>query len=170
MLKVRYKFYAQLTNGDFAMHAKDKTNVGLDSELGQDDDMNVMVGAQADDAKTKRLSKRGSEFLIVFCAVLIVFYLVVCILAHCAYREFKGCAEDCAGGSVNLVDGNILYFAIIDKREDDAIEEQEEIDRRRQERAMQRAMMMSQNNNDPMMQADEEMMGMMAAGEGGAME
>jgi hypothetical protein len=72
------------------------------------------------------LAKRGSEFLIVFCAVLIVFYILVSILAHCAYREFKGIAEECAGGSVNLVDGNILYYAIIDKREEDAIEEQEE--------------------------------------------
>lgn len=92
--------------------------------------MNVMVQG-GDDVKTRRLSKRGSEFLIVFCACLIVFYLVACILAHCAYREWKGIAEDCAGGSVNLVDGNILYFAIIDKREDDAIEEQEELDKRR---------------------------------------
>lgn len=91
--------------------------------------MNVMV--QADDIKTKRLARRGSQFLIVFCCVLIAFYLIVSILAHCAYREFKGIAEDVAGGSVNLVDGNILYFAIIDKREDDAIEEQEELDKRR---------------------------------------
>jgi len=108
-----------LTNGDFN-HGKpgDSQNIIMDDP---DNDMNVMV--QSDDAKTKRLSKRGSEFLIVFCACLIVFYLVACILAHCAYREWKGIAEDCAGGSVNFVDGNILYFAIIDKREDDAIEE-----------------------------------------------
>ena len=90
----------------------------------------VMVQG-SDDAKTRRLSKRGSEFLIIFCACLIVFYIVACILVHCAYREWKGIAEDCAGGSVNFVDGNILYFAIIDKREDDAIEEQEMLDKRR---------------------------------------
>ena len=45
LLKVRYKFYAQLTNGDFATHPKDKANVGLESEIGQDDDMNVMVAS-----------------------------------------------------------------------------------------------------------------------------
>lgn len=84
--------------------------------------MNVMVKG-GDDPKMKRLEKHGSEFLIWFCAILIVFYIVVSVLAHCAYREFKGIAEECAGGSVNFVDGNILYFAIIDKREDDAIEE-----------------------------------------------
>jgi len=120
---MRYQFYAQLTNGDFKTKPEDSSNVGIHSQMdGSDDDMNVMVQG-GDDVKTRRLSKRGSEFLIVFCACLIVFYLVACILAHCAYREWKGIAEDCAGGSVNLVDGNILYFAIIDKREDDAIEE-----------------------------------------------
>lgn len=45
LLKVRYKFYAQLTNGDFATHPRDKANVGLESEIGQDDDMNVMVAS-----------------------------------------------------------------------------------------------------------------------------
>lgn len=124
LLKMRYHFYAELTNGDFAK-PQDHANVGLHLSDGQDDDMNVMTQG-GDDVKTRRLAKRGTEFLIVFCACLIVFYLVACILAHCAYREFKGIAEECAGGSVNLVDGNILYFAIIDKREDDAIEEQEE--------------------------------------------
>jgi len=89
----------------------------------QEDDLNVMVQAGEADAKTKKLAKHGSAFLITFCICLILFYLVVSILAHCAYREFKGIAEECAGGSVNYVDGNILYFAIIDKREEDAIEE-----------------------------------------------
>lgn len=121
-LKFRYNFYAEVTNGDF-VKPHDHMHVGLGIEDGQDDDLNVMV--QDSDAKTRRLAKRGTEFLIIFCAVIIGFYIIVCILAHCAYREFKGIAEECAGGSVNLVDGNILYFAIIDKREDDAIEEQE---------------------------------------------
>jgi len=40
-----------------------------------------------------------------------------------AYREFKGIAEDCAGGSVNVKDANILHYAIIDKREEDLIEQ-----------------------------------------------
>jgi len=47
-LKMRYKFYAQLTNGEFAHEAKDSMNVGL-----PDDTSNVMV--QQEDAKSKRL-------------------------------------------------------------------------------------------------------------------
>ena len=48
-------------------------------------------------------------------------YIVFCLIAHYAYREFKGLAEDCAGGSINSFDGNILHYAIIDKREDDQL-------------------------------------------------
>ena len=61
---------------------------------------------------------------------LILFYIVVSLIAHCAYREFKGIAEDCAGGSINLTDGNILYYGIIAKREQDAIDEQKELEER----------------------------------------
>lgn len=154
-LKMRYHFYAEIMNGDFARKPSDHANIGLQmSPDDQDDDVNVMVAARAEDAKTRRLSKHGSEFLITFCICLILFYIIVSILAHCAYREFKGIAEECAGGSVNYVDGNVLYFAIIDKREEDAIEEQEEQDRRRQERAMQRAMMMDNDEENMMMMGE----------------
>lgn len=50
------------------------------------------------------------------------------VLAHCAYREFKGVAEECAGGSINMTDGNILYYGIIAKREQDAIDEKKELE------------------------------------------
>lgn len=50
------------------------------------------------------------------------------VLAHCAYREFKGVAEECAGGSINGTDGNILYYGIIAKREQDAIDEKKELE------------------------------------------
>ena len=63
-----------------------------------------------------------------------MFYLVAAIVAHYAYREYKGLAEDCAGGSVNFKDGNILYYGIIDKREDDAIAERVEQLKRQNER------------------------------------
>jgi hypothetical protein len=52
----------------------------------------------------------------------------VSVLAHCAYREFKGVAEECAGGSINGTDGNILYYGIIAKREQDAIDEKKELE------------------------------------------
>ena len=53
---------------------------------------------------------------------------------HCAYREWKGQAEDCAGGSITFTDGNFLHYGVIDKREDDAIEELKEKKKRKKER------------------------------------
>ncbi len=53
---------------------------------------------------------------------------------HCAYREWKGQAEDCAGGSITFTDGNFLHYGVIDKREDDAIEELKEKKKKRKER------------------------------------
>ena len=55
-----------------------------------------------------------------------LFYIVFSIVAHCAYREWKGLAEDCAGGSINYTDGNYLHYAVIVKREAAAIKEREE--------------------------------------------
>ena len=69
---------------------------------------------------------------------MILFYIIISIIAHCAYREFKGVAEDCAGGSINGTDGNILYYGIIAKREQDAIDEKEELKRRARERQERR--------------------------------
>lgn len=74
-----------------------------------------------EDPKSTRLQIHGATFLIVFCSALIIWYVLSSCLAHCAYREWKGIAEDCAGGSVTMTtNGNILLYAIIDKREDDA--------------------------------------------------
>ena len=129
---------------------------------GPEDDANVMV-LKSDDAKTKTLFKKGPYFLLILCFILIIFYIVACILAHCAYREWKGIVEDCARGSVNRVDSNIFYLAIIDKRENDAIEEQDELDKKRRERALQRAMMMGD-------QAMDDENNMMMMGEGGQIE
>jgi len=42
--------------------------------------------------------------LVVFCVVLILWYIIISLVAHCAYREWKGVAEDCAGGSVDRYD------------------------------------------------------------------
>lgn len=65
---------------------------------------------------------------------MIFLYIVFSIIAHFAYREFKGIAEDQAGGSVDGKDGNILHYGIIAKREDDAIEELKENEKLRKER------------------------------------
>lgn len=94
----------------------------------QQEDQNVNLESSGDeDSKGSKLAdQHGPTFIITFCCVFILFYLVACIVAHYAYREYKGLAEDCAGGSINFMDGNILYYGIIDKREDDAIAERVE--------------------------------------------
>jgi len=84
--------------------------------------------------KTRMNKKHGPRFIIIFCSGLIIFYIVISLIAHCAYREFKGIAEDCAGGSINGTDGNILYYGIIQKREQDAIDEKAELEKRARER------------------------------------
>ena len=69
----------------------------------------------------------GSTFLITFCTCIILFYIATSVIVWYAYREWKGVAEDCAGGSVTYTTkANILLYGVIDKREDDAIKEAEE--------------------------------------------
>ena len=99
----------------------------------------LQLETQADESKSDKLSQRfGPAFIITFCSALIVFYLVASIIVHYAYREFKGIAEDIAGGSIDLTDGNVLHYAIIAKREDDAIEEREMLQKRAKERQAKR--------------------------------
>jgi hypothetical protein len=93
-------------------------------------------------------------FIICFCSGLILFYIVASIVAHCAYREWKGLAEDCAGGSINRTDGNFLHYAVIEKREEAAIKEKEEEEKAKKEREAanmggedQQPLMMEQNND-----------------------
>merc|ERR1712146_308394 len=76
--------------------------------------------------KSVTLQSYGHNFLMVFCIALIIYYIIASILSWLAYREWKGVAEDIAGGSVTMTTfGNILHYAIIDKREDDAIKDRE---------------------------------------------
>jgi len=81
---------------------------------------------QFEDPKSVKLQEHGSSFLIVFCACLIAYYLISSVISWFAYREWKGVAEDIAGGSVTMTTfGNVLHYAIIDKREGDAIADRE---------------------------------------------
>ena len=85
-------------------------------------------------SKGKLAQQHGPVFIICFCSGLILFYIVASLVAHCAYREWKGIAEDCAGGSINRTDGNILHYAVIEKREEAAIEEREAEEKAKKER------------------------------------
>jgi hypothetical protein len=84
--------------------------------------------------KGKLSEQHGPVFIICFCSGLILFYIVASLVAHCVYREWKGIAEDCAGGSINRTDGNILHYAVIEKREEAAIEERAAEEKARKER------------------------------------
>jgi hypothetical protein len=108
----------------------------MSTAFSEDDGQNVQVDASKEDEddKNKLSKKHGPKFIIIFCSSLILFYIIVSVIAHCAYREFKGVAEDCAGGSINLTDGNILYYGIIAKREQDAIDENKELEERAKKR------------------------------------
>lgn len=104
-------------------------------EINLDDGSNsesiqLMSSDDKEDDKTRFSKKHGPRFIIIFCCGLILVYIIFSVIAHCAYREFKGIAEDCAGGSINLTDGNILYYGIITKREQDAIDEKKELEAR----------------------------------------
>jgi len=126
----------------------------------QGENTSVQLSASEDDDKTQKLAKRfGATFIITLCSALILFYILGCFLSHQAYREFKGVAEDCAGGSINETDGNVLHYTTIDKREEDAIEEKEEKEKRIKERQAERlgmggdAMMMDEEAA-PMMEGE----------------
>jgi hypothetical protein len=73
--------------------------------------------------------------------------LVASISAHCVYREWKGLAEDCAGGSINGTDGkNFLHYAVIAKREEDAIEERADIVKKKAARLARKGKGMADDN------------------------
>jgi len=100
-----------------------------------------LAQVEGSEEKDERLAKtHGPVFIICFCSGLILFYIVTSLAAHCVYREWKGLAEDCAGGSINGTDGkNFLHYAVIAKREEDAIEERAEIAKKKREYAAKRA-------------------------------
>tara|TARA_B110000285_G_scaffold227312_1_gene288432 strand:- start:140 stop:580 length:441 start_codon:yes stop_codon:yes gene_type:complete len=129
LLQYKYDFYQNENS-----HAQVKS-AGMSTSYSEDDGQNVQVASSEDDEDRNKLSKKhGPKFVIIFCCSLILFYIIVSVIAHCAYREFKGVAEDCAGGSINLTDGNILYYGIIAKREQDAIDEKKDLEERARKR------------------------------------
>ena len=105
-LEWKYDFYKPTQDG-----------INSDSENEGSENVEIQNSDDKDDDKTRFSKKHGPKFIIIFCCGLILFYIVISVVSHCAYREFKGIAEDCAGGSINLTDGNILYYGIITKRE-----------------------------------------------------
>ena len=145
LLRMKYSFYQT--------HAMPMDN----SDDLPKDHTNIQLGSGDDEDKTQKLSKKyGPTFIITFCSALLLFYIIGCFIAHQTYREFKGVAEDIAGGSINDTDPNVLHYAVIDKREDDAIEEREEKEKRVKERLAAKLGMMDEEQ--PMMMDEEQPM------------
>lgn len=108
--------------------------------VGKESNNLFFAQVEGPEEKDERLAKtHGPVFIICFCSGLIIFYIVTAIVAHCVYREWKGLAEDCAGGSINGTDAkNFLHYAVIAKREEDAIEERAEIAKKKREWKLKR--------------------------------
>merc|ERR1719387_2035913 len=95
LLRQRYEFYGQVRNGEFR----------------ENKPISLAQGENSEDPKSLKLQKHGSTFLIVFCSLIITYYIAASVIAWYAYREWKGVAEDCAGGSVTLTTtGNVLNY------------------------------------------------------------
>lgn len=140
ILRLKYSFY-QNWSDPFGT-TKSKSTILAEVERSDKDD---------------RLAKtHGPIFIISFCCALILFYVVATLLVHYAYREWKGLAEDCAGGSINGTDGkNFLHYAVILKREDDAIEEAKEIEEKKRAYAAKRARQNGDDAAQPLMGDDQ---------------
>jgi len=67
---------------------------------------------------TGNFIKKQPAFVVGVIAALVVFYIVAIYYAFMAYREFKGIAEDTAGGPENLNQGaNIMAYGTIEPRD-----------------------------------------------------
>ena len=75
-------------------------------------------GVEADPHGTGTFIKKPPAFVIGVICVLLIFYIVAIYYAFQAYKEFKGIAEDTAGGPENLNEGaNIMAYGTIEPRE-----------------------------------------------------
>jgi hypothetical protein len=72
---------------------------------------------EADPHGTGNFIKKPPGFVIGIIIALVIFYIVAIYFAFQAYREFKGIAEDTAGGPENLKEGaNIMAYGTIEPR------------------------------------------------------
>jgi hypothetical protein len=75
-------------------------------------------GVEADPHGTGNFIKKPPSFVVTVILVLVVFYIVAIYFAFQAYKEFKGIAEDTAGGPQFLAEGaNIMAYGTIEPRD-----------------------------------------------------
>lgn len=74
-------------------------------------------GVEADPHGTGNFIKKPPAFVIGIIIGLIIFYIVAIYYAFQAYKEFKGIAEDTAGGPENLNEGaNVIAYGTLEPR------------------------------------------------------
>jgi len=72
---------------------------------------------EADPHGTGGFIKKPPLFVVGIIIVLVIFYIVAIYYAFQAYKEFKGIAEDTAGGPENLNEGaNIMAYGTLAPR------------------------------------------------------
>ena len=74
-------------------------------------------GVEADPHGTGGFIKKPPLFVVGIILALIIFYIIAIYYAFQAYKEFKGIAEDTAGGPENLNEGaNIMAYGTLEPR------------------------------------------------------
>ena len=75
-------------------------------------------GVEADPHGTGNFIKKPPLFVVGIIIALVIFYIVAIYYAFQAYKEFKGIAEDTAGGPENLNEGaNIMAYGTLQPRQ-----------------------------------------------------
>lgn len=74
-------------------------------------------GVEADPHGTGNFIKKPPAFVCGVIITIVIFYIVAIYFAFQAYKEFKGIAEDTAGGPSNLNEGaNIMAYGTLEPR------------------------------------------------------
>lgn len=80
-------------------------------------DIKRKEGVEADPHNTGGFIKKPPLFVCGIIIVILIFYIIAIYYAFQAYKEFKGIAEDTAGGPQNLNDGaNIMAYGSLEPR------------------------------------------------------
>ena len=92
-----------------------------DREKDRDDQREIeekkREGVEADPHGTGTFIKKPPAFVVGIILAILIFYVVAIYYAFQAYKEFKGIAEDTAGGPSNLNEGaNIMAYGTLEPR------------------------------------------------------
>ncbi len=84
----------------------------------REQEMRKREGVEQDPHGTGNFIKKPPAFVVGVIIALVIFYIVAIYYAFQAYKEFKGIAEDTAGGPEHLNEGaNIMAYGTLEPRE-----------------------------------------------------